>query len=117
MLGEIRYWLGARVGRAHCALCDVSHGTFRRRPAWAALLERLPVPLHTFHRDDRPPDVADLGPAPLVAARTERGVTLLLGPGDLAACGASVAAFADALGRSVTAGGLAWPDPPARSVG
>jgi len=109
VLGEIRYWLGARLGRAHCALCDVSHGTFRRRPEWSAYLDTLPVPLHTFHRDDRPTDLDGLGPAPLVAARTAAGARLLLGPDDLEACAASVPAFAAALTGAVATSGLSWP--------
>ena len=36
--GELRYWFGARVGTAHCALCDISHGTFRAKSAWRDLV-------------------------------------------------------------------------------
>jgi hypothetical protein len=27
--GEIAYWVGARLGRTHCALCDITHGPWR----------------------------------------------------------------------------------------
>lgn len=87
----------------------MSHGTFRRRPDWDALVARLPVPFVTHHRDDAPDDVRDLGPWPFVAARLDdSGVRLLLGPADLAACGGSVAAFAAALERAVATTGR-WP--------
>lgn len=108
MLGEIRYWIGARTGRSHCALCDVTHGTFRRRSDWDDLLGGLPVPVRTFHRDDAPDDVRGLGPWPLVAARTDAGVRLLLGPDDLAACGGSVERFATALAHAVATRTSGW---------
>lgn len=110
-MGEVRYWVGARLGRAHCALCDVTHGTFRRRSTWEDLVARLPVPFVTHHRDDAPADVLALGALPLVAARTDDGVRLVLGPDALAACAASVDAFAAALESAVSTD-LRWPDAP-----
>ena len=35
VIGELRYWIGARLGRAHCALCDITHGGARWRAARA----------------------------------------------------------------------------------
>ena len=29
--GELAYWIGARLGRAHCSLCDITHGLLRER--------------------------------------------------------------------------------------
>ena len=34
LVGEARYWIGARLGRAHCALCDITHGLFTERDDW-----------------------------------------------------------------------------------
>jgi len=88
--GELSYWVGARLGRAHCALCDITHGTFRRKPGWDACAQDLTVPFVTFHLDDRPADVAAAsdGATPCVLARTEGGgLHLLVGPDDLEACG------------------------------
>jgi hypothetical protein len=77
VVGEIRYWVGARFGRAHCALCDITHGPFRSRPEWRALREALPVDFSTWHRDDAPGDVVEACGAtfPVVLARV-RGVAL-----------------------------------------
>src|SRR6478735_10675397 len=52
--GELAYWVGARLGRAHCALCDITHGLIRERADWKACRASLPVPFDTFHRDDQP---------------------------------------------------------------
>jgi hypothetical protein len=80
--GELTYWLGARLGRAHCALCDITHGLVRERTEWKALKADLPVPFVTFHRDDRPAEVtAVVGEmAPVVVAETTDGVVQMLGP-------------------------------------
>lgn len=98
--GEITYWVGARMGTAHCALCDITHGTFRRKAGWTACADNLSVPFTTFHLDDRPTDVAaaSAGATPCVLARVARSTSgtagahpasdlvLLVGPEDLEAC-------------------------------
>lgn len=102
--GELSYWIGARLGRAHCALCDITHGTFRPRADWKACRAQLPVPFDTYHLDDQPATVraALAGRAPAVVAETSTGVVLLLGPDELEQCEASperlVAAIEERLG-------------------
>ena len=34
LLGEARYWIGARLGRTHCSLCEITHGLFTERADW-----------------------------------------------------------------------------------
>lgn len=108
--GEIAYWIGARLGRAHCALCDVTHGTFRERPDWRVARDALPVAFTTCHRDDCPDDVAACtdGRLPAVVARTGSGVVLLLGPDDLDACQGAPDRLVAELHRSVAGAGLVW---------
>ena len=81
--GELAYFVGARLGRRHCALCDVTHGLVRERGTWKACKAGLPVPFVTFHRDDRPAAVraASAGVAPVVMAETTAGFRVLLGRG------------------------------------
>ncbi len=88
MLGELSYFVGARLGRAHCALCDITHGLVRERTDWRAARDDLPVEFVTYHRDDQPDDVrAAIGDRlPAVVAETASGVTLLLGGDELEAC-------------------------------
>lgn len=109
--GELAYVVGKRLGRAHCALCDITHGTFRERADWKQCRAGLPVPFDTFHRDDQPDGVrAAVGDtAPVVVAETDHGITRLLGGDELDACGGSVEALTAALERAVSAAGLAWP--------
>ncbi len=44
LLGEVSYFVGARLGRAHCSLCDITHGLVRERPEWRAACSILNRP-------------------------------------------------------------------------
>lgn len=110
--GELSYWVGARFGRAHCALCDITHGTFRKKADWQACGLGLPVPFDTFHRDDQPHAVraAVAGAAPVVVAEVDGGgIVPLLDDAALDACGGSVDALVAAVEQAVGDAGLAWP--------
>ena len=109
--GELTYWVGARLGRAHCALCDITHGLARERADWKACRESLRVPFDTYHRDDQPESVrlATGDMAPAVVAETERGIVRLLGPSDLDVCDGSVDRLVDAVERALEREGLTWP--------
>lgn len=112
LLGELTYFLRARVGRAHCALCDITHGRVRERPAWRASRDSLPVPFVTFHRDDQPADIrrAGGGAAPVVIAETTGGERLvLIGRDGLEGCAGSPDRLVDALQAAAKARGLQWP--------
>ena len=110
VLGELKYWFGARLGRAHCALCDITHGSVRERPDWQACRDDLPVPFDTYHLDDQPDAVRSLldGTVPAVVAETEGGlVLLLLGPAELDACGGSPERLVASVRRAARECGLA----------
>jgi hypothetical protein len=108
--GEVSYWIGARLGRTHCALCDITHGTFREKAAWRTCRDSVPVPVEMYHRDDQPEAVrsATGGVDPVVVAETDGGVVVLLGPDAVAACDASPDALVDAIGAAVETAGLRW---------
>jgi hypothetical protein len=57
VLGEARYWIGARLGRTHCALCEITHGLFTERADWRRCRDQLDVEFRTYHRNDAPEDV------------------------------------------------------------
>ena len=108
--GELTYWVGARLGRAHCALCDITHGTFGERDDWRECRASLPVPFTTFHRDDQPAAVRDLLGAhlPAVVAVIGAGHVLLVGPETLDVCHGSPGALVDALTMAAASAGLTW---------
>ena len=108
--GELAYWIGAKLGRAHCALCDITHGGIRERPEWAMCRARFPVSFDTFHRDDQPTDVRQFlnGTAPDVVADTDAGLILLLGADELAACDGSPEELAASIESAAGRRGLGW---------
>lgn len=85
IIGEISYWIGARLGRRHCSLCDITHGLFTIRSDWTEQVESLGVPFVTFHRNDAPDDVlaAADGSFPVVLARISDGLRIALDREDL----------------------------------
>ena len=110
VLGELAYWVRARLGRAHCALCDITHGHVLERPDWRTGRAGLPVPFDTYHRNDQPAAVRDLigGHLPAVVAVTDQGLFRLLGPDELAGCQASPNVLVDALAAAADGQGLIW---------
>jgi hypothetical protein len=108
--GELTYWVGARLGRAHCALCSITHGTFRERDDWRLCRAGLPVPFATFHRDDQPAAIRELlgTNLPAVVAVTETAHVLLIGPDALDACHGSPEVLVDALTTAAASAGLTW---------
>lgn len=73
--GEISYWVGARLGLRHCALCDITHGLVRPKEEWRRHLESLDVDFTAVHLDEREPvvETASLGKEPCVVAVREDG--------------------------------------------
>ena len=107
LLGEVRYWVGARLGRAHCSLCEVTHGTFRARPEWRACAAELPVPFTTVHLDEREPALRDAteGRTPCIAARSGDGWFVLVTTDEIEACAGSPKALATTIGSALEASG------------
>ena len=106
--GELRYWFGARLGRTHCALCEITHGTFLEKDEWKRISRALPVPFDAVHLDQRSPEVrAASGTAtPCVIASTGDGFEMLLGPQQLEACRAEPQALAVAILAAAETRGL-----------
>jgi len=101
LIGEVSYWIGARLGRRHCSLCEITHGLFTKKAEWTECERRLAVPFRTYHRNDAPADVleAAAGTYPVVLARLPDAVTVILTPGEIDGFGGSPERFADWLTR------------------
>ena len=85
LIGEVSYWIGARLGRTHCSLCELTHGLFTQKSEWKACTKELSVPFHAFHRNDAPTDVLAVinGAFPAVLVRTDNGLSIVLTKGEL----------------------------------
>ena len=108
--GELAYWVGARLGRRHCSLCEITHGSVRQRPEWKTCKASLPAPFDTYHRNDQPDAIraAAGGQAPVVVAETTSGHVVLLRPADLETCNGSIGRLIEATERSAERQGLTW---------
>ena len=108
--GELSYWVGARLGRRHCSLCEITHGSVRQRPEWKACQAGLPVPFETYHRNDQPDPVhaAAGGQSPVVVAETDTGHVVLLAPGELDTCEGSIDRLVESIEQSAERLGLTW---------
>lgn len=96
--GELAYAWGKLRG-AHCALCDISHSTIRRRSGFDDLTCSLGVPVEVLHRNEQTAELARVtaGIEPVVVAHTTDGLEVLMGAAELDRCGGDVEAFGDAL--------------------
>lgn len=108
--GELAYFIGARLGRAHCSLCSTTHGNIREKAEWRRCRAGLPVPFCTFHRDDQPGDVRAVADntAPVVVARTTDGLVLLLDDEAIEACNGSPDALVTAITDAATDRGFTF---------
>jgi len=88
VLGEVSYWIGARLGLRHCSLCDITHGLFTRRADWKECESALPIPFSTYHINDAPADVTQAanGRYPIVLGRNQLGIHLVLDADELQQC-------------------------------
>lgn len=113
--GELSYLLLRLAGRAHCSLCDVTHGTLRRKAEFDEMRARLGVTFDLVHRDER--DAATRAatggdiPCVVAAVRGTPGLVTVLGPEALEAAGGDVPRFESLLTGALRSRGLALPPP------
>lgn len=87
LLGEVAYVVRKYTGRGHCELCDITHGTLRRKPEWDAACARVGLEIELLHRDEASAEqLRAAGPLPAVVADDGSGWRLVAGPAELGAC-------------------------------
>ncbi len=52
LAGELRYVIGHLLGTTACALCDITHSSVRRKPAWDRMVATLGAPFDLRHRNE-----------------------------------------------------------------
>lgn len=99
VVGEVRYVVGHLLGRAACDLCDITHGTVRRKATFAALISELPVPVNVLHRNEQTPELAAFtsGHLACIVAHTDDGPEVLVDRTTLSACAGRVDCLAEIL--------------------
>lgn len=99
IVGEVSYWISARLGRAHCSLCDLTHGVFTTKREWRDCASDLGAPFTTWHLDDAPDDVKLVagGAYPVVLARDASGLRVILDAAALETFGGDTTRFVERL--------------------
>ncbi|MEZ5119754.1 MAG: hypothetical protein R2686_07615 [Candidatus Nanopelagicales bacterium] len=108
LVGETKYFFGHLFGRVHCSLCDITHSPVRRKKQWDAFAASLGAPFRLYHLNDMPADVAGVVArvgSPVVMARTDTGLAVLVDAGRLERMDGSVEAFGVELARAAQAVG------------
>ncbi len=109
LMGELAYVFGKLRGTAHCALCDITHGSVAKKPEWKRLEAELDIPMELVHLNEQSPELEQVteGRTPCVVSQTGNEWRLVMGPEALESCNASVDRFrerlADALSESSAA--------------
>lgn len=94
--GELTYVVGHLLGHAHCALCDITHSSVRRKPEWDRMAATIGVPIHLVHANEASSEVSEAaeGQYPAVVAHGPgRDPVVVLTPAQLDDCAGSVDAF------------------------
>lgn len=109
--GEAAYWIGARLGRRHCSLCEVTHGLFTEKNEWRSCRDGLPVPFDTYHRDDQPPEIRVISEnrAPVVVAETTTGHVVLLDGQRIEEADGDPHQLVELIEKAVNERSLLWP--------
>lgn len=108
--GELSYFVGKRLGRAHCGLCDITHGLVSTKSSWQRCRLEIPVQFTAVHLDERDDALAALtdGRTACVVADLGDRQEILLGPEDLDACEGEPDALVRALDGAVADRGWTW---------
>ena len=109
LVGELSYWVGARLGLRHCSLCDITHSLFRTKSNWLEVVNKLESELgilfRVYHRNDQPADIrkALAGTYPAVVARNESNeLQLFMSEAEITGCGKSPEVFLDAIYKKLS---------------
>jgi len=100
ILGELSYWIGARLGIRHCSLCDITHSLFKQKSTWQECVKELKenhgVDFHAYHRNDQPDQVRKViaGNYPAVVAEDSSGkFSLFMNDAEISNCYSSPEKF------------------------
>ena len=111
LLGELSYVVGHALGRRECALCDITHGTLRRKASFDAAVADLGVGMELLHRDEQPTALAAVteGALPCVAADVGGTLVVLVDRAALEACAGDPPSLMGAIRTAAASRGLVLP--------
>ena len=109
LVGEVSYWIGARLGIRHCSLCDITHSLFREKSEWQGyqklLAQKHGVDFQAFHRNDAPEQVRQIanGAYPIVISQDSVGIfELFMANAQISSCNSSAQNFLEEIVARLT---------------
>ncbi len=102
MVGELQYFFGKIIGKAHCALCDITHGRFKEKNAFTICKDELEIPFELVHLDELDSELEKYTKdAPCIIGINNSKTTLLINKEELETCNSNVEDFAKLLNLKI----------------
>ena len=98
LAGEIAFLFGKFTGRTECALCDITHGPFKKKSAFFSAQQTLGISFEILHLDELDATLCSFKEsAPCVVAIRDSECWILLSKAELALCDSDIDRFFDAI--------------------
>ena len=98
LTGEIAFLFGKFTGRTECALCDITHGPFKKKTAFSRAQQTLGVPFEILHLDELDSTLYSFkDSAHCVVAVRGSECSILLSKAELELCDSDIDRFFDAI--------------------
>ena len=102
IIGELQYIFGKITGKAHCALCDITHGRIKEKAQFKECKENLEIPFELLHLDELNEYLEKFASnAPCVIGIRENTHSLIIDSQELESCNKDVQKFSDLLDSKI----------------
>jgi hypothetical protein len=102
VVGEVQYFFGKLLGQTHCALCDITHGSFNEKADFTSCRDALTIPFENLHLDELDSQLESYrDSAPCVIAISKSVPTLLITTSELERCHGDVTHFFELLDQRI----------------
>ena len=102
VVGEVQYFFGKLLGQTHCALCDITHGSFTEKAGFSRSRDALTIPFENLHLDELDSQLESYRDfAPCVGAISKSVPTLLITTSELGQCHGDVTRFVQLLNSKI----------------
>tara|TARA_B100001113_G_C21119590_1_gene626828 strand:- start:3214 stop:3579 length:366 start_codon:yes stop_codon:yes gene_type:complete len=98
IIGELQYFFGKIIGKAHCALCDITHGKLKEKPLFKECRQNLEIPFELLHLDELNDELKNfMKDAPCVIGLSNNQYSIIINSKELEECSSDVETFTNLL--------------------
>lgn len=102
IIGELQYLFGKITGRAHCALCDITHGKLKEKTLFKECRENLEIPFELLHLDELNKNLQNFAnDAPCVIGIKNNNYSIIINSQELEECKSDVQNFSKLLDSKI----------------